>query len=136
MRVDWAIISRYAETNSGLATLVGAGIDTFFPGQFPAQIALPLTIQFRGRPEEIDGPHEITLRILDSEMTQIGQGAVAIDSQPNPNRVEGWEAGLLVTLVGQAAAAAPGTYSIEIAWDGDHKKSVPFRVVAAPTAAA
>ena len=43
--------------------------------------------------------------------------------------VEGWEAGVLLTVVSQFVAENEGPYSIEIAIDGEHKKSVPFRVL-------
>ena len=37
--------------------------------------------------------------------------------------------GLLMTVVHQFEASAEGTYSIEIIWDEEHKKSVAIRVV-------
>jgi hypothetical protein len=44
MRVDWAILSRYAEGAEGVATIVGAGIDTFYSAEFPVPIQAALTV--------------------------------------------------------------------------------------------
>jgi hypothetical protein len=132
VRVEWAVISRYAETGGGVATIVGAGIDTYTPPALPAQLVVPLTIQFKGQPEEIEGQHEITLRILDADLRLVGQELrLPIESHPNPQREEGWEAALLLTVINQLVAERPGTYSLEISWDGAAMKSVPFRVLAA-----
>ena len=131
MRVDWATLARYAESSGGLATLVGAGIDTYYPPELPAPIVLPLTVQLRGGQEEMTQPHQITFRILDANLDQVGEeGTLGFQSEPNPNIEEGWEAGILLTVVSQFVAEQEGPYSIEIAIDSEHKKSVPFRVLA------
>jgi hypothetical protein len=130
VRVDWATLARYAESSGGLATLVGAGIDTYYPPELPAPIVLPLTVQLRGGQEEMTQPHQITFRILDANLDQVGEeGTLGFQSEPNPNIEEGWEAGILLTVVSQFVAEQEGPYSIEIAIDSEHKKSVPFRVL-------
>jgi hypothetical protein len=132
VRVDWATLARYAESSGGLATLVGAGIDTYYPPDLPAPIVLPLTVQLRGGQDEMVQPHQITFRILDADLEQVGEeGTLGFHSDPNPNIEEGWEAGILLTVVSQFVAENEGPYSIEIAIDGEHKKSVPFRVLSA-----
>jgi hypothetical protein len=132
VRVDWATLARYAESAGGLATLVGAGIDTYYPPELPAPIVLPLTVQLRGRQDEMVQPHEISFRILDGNLEQVGEeGTLGFQSEPNPNIEEGWEAGVLLTVMSQFVAERPGPYSIEIAVDGEHKKTVPFRVLTA-----
>lgn len=130
MRVDWAVLSRYAESVGGLATMVGAGIDTYYPPEIPAPMVLPLTVQLRGRQDEMVEPHQLTFRILDSNLEQLGEeGTLGFQSEPNPNIEEGWEAGVQLVVVSQFLAQAEGPYSIEISIDGDHAKSVPFRVL-------
>lgn len=131
MRVDWATLSRYAESVGGLATMVGAGIDTYFPPSLPAPIVLPLTVQLRGRQEELgEQDHFVSFRILDSNLEQIGEeGRLGFASEPNPNIEEGWEAGVILTVISQFVAEKEGAYSIEISIDGEYKKSVPFRVL-------
>ena len=132
VRVDWATLARYAESSGGLATMVGAGIDTYYPPELPAPIVLPLTVQLRGGQEEMVQPHQISFRILDADLDQVGEeGTLGFQSEPNPNIEEGWEAGVLLTVVSQFVAESEGPYSIEIAIDGEHKKSVPFRVLPA-----
>lgn len=132
MRVDWATLARYAESSGGLATLVGAGIDTYYPPELPAPIVLPLTVQLRGGQDEMVHPHQISFRILDADLEQVGEeGTLGFQSEPNPNIEEGWEAGVLLTVVSQFVAEHEGPYSIEIAIDGEHKKTVPFRVLTA-----
>lgn len=132
MRVDWATLARYAESSGGLATLVGAGIDTYYPPELPVPIVLPLTVQLRGGQDEMVHPHQISFRILDADLEQVGEeGTLGFQSEPNPNIEEGWEAGVLLTVVSQFVAEHEGPYSIEIAIDGEHKKTVPFRVLTA-----
>jgi hypothetical protein len=132
VRVDWAILSRYAESTDGLATIVGAGIDTFQTPTLPAEIAVPLTIQLRGTQEEMTEEHELTVRVLDADLQQLGEDVVlSFQSQLNPEIEAGWEAGAIFTAVNQLLAENEGTYSIEILIDGEHEKSVPFRVLAA-----
>ena len=41
MRVEWAFACRYAESDGMTATIVGAGIDTFFPAVLPSMIERP-----------------------------------------------------------------------------------------------
>jgi hypothetical protein len=75
-------------------------------------------------------PHQISFRILDADLEQVGEeGTLGFQSEPNPNIEEGWEAGVLLTVVSQFVAEHEGPYSIEIAIDGEHKKTVPFRVL-------
>jgi hypothetical protein len=130
VRVDWAIISRYAETADGTATIVGAGIDTFGVQSFPAPITLALTIQLRGQQQELAQPHQLSLRILDDELDQLGDEVeLSFQTEPNPQLQEGWEAGAMFAAVNQIVVEHAGTFSIEIGIDGEHKKSLPFRVL-------
>ena len=130
MRVDWAIISRYAETTGTTATIVGAGIDTYYPPDLPAEIVVPLTVQLRAHQNEMGRPHEVSLRILDADLDQVGEeGKLGFEATANPYIEQGWEAGVLFTIVSHFVASADGTYSIEISVDGEHKKSIPFRIV-------
>ena len=133
MRVDWAILSRYAEGSAGVATIVGAGIDTFYSLTFPVPIQAALTVQLRGQPDELGETHEISLRVLDANLELVGDPAtISFEAEPNPDLEDGWEAGVLVAVNNQFVAEAAGTYSIEIDVDGAHAKSVPFRVLDQP----
>jgi hypothetical protein len=131
VRVEWAILARYAESVGGTATIVGAGIDTYYPPEVPAPIQVVLAFNLRGQQNEMEGDHELTIRILDAEMQQIGEeGTFGWHGEPNPLIAEGWEAGaLFAPIVSQFVAEEEGTYSIEVLVDGDHMKLVPFRVV-------
>ena len=130
MRVDWAIISRYAESTGNTATIVGGGIDTYYPPALDAPIVVPLTVQLRAHQAEMGIPHELSIQILDVNLEPVGAaGTFNFQAEPNPNIEEGWEAGVLFTVMNQVLLAHGGTYSIEISVDGEHKKSVPFRVV-------
>src|SRR5918995_2039571 len=133
MRDDWAILSRYAEGAEGVATIVGAGIDTFYSLTFPVPIQAALTVQLRGQPDELGETHEISLRVLDANLELVGDPAtISFEAEPNPDLEDGWEAGVLVAVNNQFVAEAAGTYSIEIDVDGKHAKSVPFRIPEQP----
>ena len=131
MRVEWAVISRYAESSGGLATLVGAGIDTYHVADLPADLAVPLTIQLKAHQSEMPGSHEVRIRILDDGMEQVGEdAALAFEGELNPGLPEGWEAGALFTVVSRFTAEREGPYTISIEVDGQHSGAVGFRVVA------
>jgi hypothetical protein len=133
VRVDWAILSRYAEGSAGVATIVGAGIDTFYSLTFPVPIQAALTVQLRGQPDELGETHEISLRVLDANLELVGEPAtISFEAEPNPDLEDGWEAGVLVAVNNQFVAETAGTYSIEIDVDGSHAKSVPFRILEQP----
>src|SRR5918995_398031 len=113
MRVEWAILSRYAEGSAGVATIVGAGIDTFYSAEFPVPIQAALTVQLRGHPEELGETHDISLRIVDANIELVGEAAsLTFEAEPNPHLETGWEAGVLSMSESKPSfrATLPTTY--------------------------
>jgi len=130
MRVEWAVISRYAESTGGLATLVGAGIDTYHVAELPTELVVPLTIQLKAHQAEMTGAHEVRIRILDDSMEQLGEDAtLSFEGELNPGLPEGWEAGALFTVLNRVTVERDGPYTISIEVDGQHSGAVGFRVV-------
>ncbi len=134
MRVDWAIICRYAEVaQDGLATLVGAGIDSFWLPEFPAELAVLVAVRFVGPDSELhaEHPHELTARVLDPQMIQIAELTSPFVIERGPRHPEGWEGGAIVATLHRFRAETAGAYTIDIAVDGNHQ-TVPVIVNQGP----
>lgn len=135
MRVDWAILCRYAEAEGGLAAIMGAGIDTFWSTEFPVTILAPIVIRVVGTEDEMAHEHAILFRVLAPDLSALAEVEIQLDAALNPLREPGWEQAAVFVTAHQIEVESPGTYSIEIDIDGQHMKSVPFRVRPAKEAA-
>jgi hypothetical protein len=136
LRVDWAIPCRYVEVNDGLATIVGAGVDTFWVPEMPAAVGVLIAIRIVGSPEEMAPgvEHNLVVRVLDPGMEEIsrieGRGGA---SGTNPLAQEGFEQASIIPTMQQFEVPAEGNYTIEIRID-DRSATVPIRVIEGPPA--
>lgn len=116
MRVDWAIACRYVEVNGALATIVGAGIDTYYPPAFPADLSVIIALRVVGA--HTDDEHLLVATVLDPQMQEIARVEGGFTSQLNPDAIPGWEAGAILTTVHNFRAEEEGPYTITITVDG------------------
>jgi hypothetical protein len=129
VRVDWAIPCRYAEVNGGLATIVGAQVDAARVGQFPARVGTWLACRFVFSDDELGSPHEIVLRILDADLTEIDENRTELTlGPPNPQKAPGWEGSHLMATFVQFDARSGGTHTFEVYVDGKHQQTLPFSI--------
>lgn len=129
MNIDWVIVCRYAEVHDNLGTIVGAGIDTFWVDELPAQIRVGLAIRVLAMQDEI-GPgvkHAIVNRVRDPQGDVIGEGSGELEVAGESARPE-WLAGIMMPLAVAFEAAEEGTYTIEFNVD-DASDSLPIHVV-------
>ena len=127
MRVDWAILCRFAEVDDGLATIIGGGIDTFTVPSLPALLDLVMVVRLVGSPEETE--HQLAIRLVDPELKQVGKELRATFSgTPNPEALPGWEAGVILRVAAGFPAPVAGPYTLEIAVDGRAAHTVPIIV--------
>jgi len=128
VRVGWATLCRYAEVNDGLATMVGAGLDTYFVPGFPETIQVVVVFQLFGTQQEMADEHELVFRIHDPAMNAAESPSVTFVGEPNPLALPGWEASTILVTAHVLPASAEGAYGIEIVVDGDSQNTVPFSV--------
>jgi hypothetical protein len=129
VRVDWAIPCRYAEVNGGLATIVGAQVDAARVTQFPARVGTWLAFRFVFSDDELAAPHEILLRILDAQMSEIDVNRTELTlGPPNPQKAPGWEGSHLMATFVQFDAGSSGTHTFELYVDGRHQQTLPFSI--------
>ena len=134
MRVEWALLANAAEgPPNGLIYILGAGLDTFWRPQLPAQFAGAVVIRIAINRSEANRPHAVEIQCNDEDGTPILPQPIVLqlgNVQAPPDLPVGWDisANLVAVLNGMALPRA-GLYSFEILLDGQHAKSLPFRVV-------
>jgi hypothetical protein len=137
LNIDWIIPCRYGEVHANLATLVGAGIDTFLFPEFPAQVQVGLAVRLLATADEL-GPevtHTVRSVIRDPDGVVLSdveeEFSVGTHEEAAVARTE-WLNGIALTTMIAFEAAQPGSYSYEHIVDGA-TKSVPLHVVELPT---
>jgi hypothetical protein len=115
--------------HDNLATIVGAGIDTFWFAELPAPLQLMLAIRLVGLAEEFtpDQQHPTATRIKDPRGETLSEmaGTFAIGAQSA--RPE-FLAGITLPAALQFEVAEEGSYAIECEFGGA-SKSLPLHVV-------
>jgi hypothetical protein len=115
--------------NAGLATMNGAGVDTFTVSALPAPIQLPLAVRMVGLPDEAQ--HTLDIAVLSPTMEPTSEPLnVTFTAEKNPLLPEGWESGTLLPVVIAFEATEQGPYMINVSVDGN-SESVPIRVILA-----
>ena len=129
MRVQWATLARYAETDSGLMTLVGAGTDVFRMRSLPDRLETYLALQLRYAEAEADHEYLATFTVRDPDLQPIGRSLeVRFAPALNPLHAPGWEAFFSIAGAVSFTVDAAGTYSIGIDVAGAHAAEIPFRI--------
>ncbi len=101
MRVDWAVLCRYAEvSNDGTASLLGAALDSLWLPELPAQVGIFLMMRITGVQDEFEEGGEFEIRLVspDREETTILQAGFKLEDF-GPLFRRGMQPGLLVAAV-------------------------------------
>jgi hypothetical protein len=131
MKLDWAILSNSAEVQGGLSYVLGGGWDTGFRPTFPAPFLGAITLRVLVHPTEIEVPHNLELQFWNEDgrpfappvSLTLHPGAV-----PDQHPV-GWDVPATVAIgLQNLPIPAAGRYSIEILIDGQHHRSISFRM--------
>jgi hypothetical protein len=132
VRVQWALLARYAEADEGIFTIIGGGFDTVRLPEFPAMAQFFLAANFKYGPEEVGSSPAISFAVRDSRMEFVGEPATMqiAGLGINPNSPPGWEASLAIAGPMQVELSEPGTYSVNIAIDDALKWDIPLRALA------
>jgi hypothetical protein len=132
VNIEWVIPCRYVEVHDNLATIVGAGIDTYWVYEGPGPLQVVLAVRAVATPEELEAgdEHTITNLIRDPSGGQIGEMSGQLKIQAEAQRPE-WLVGLTLPMIVQFDALQEGTYTIEVGIDGA-SHALPIHVVHGP----
>lgn len=133
MRVDWAIACRYVEVNGGLATIIGAGIDTFWVSEFPANLTVPVAVKVAGSQDEVENEHVLMGRVLNPQLEEIASIQGTFTAESSLDAQPGWEASIALATLHVFTATEPGAYTIDVNVDG-RSQTVPLAVRQLPAA--
>ena len=132
MKLDWAMLANHAEIQNGLAYINGGAIDSVNTPQLPATFVGSLVFRLTLHPTELDRPHQIEIQIRGEDGLEIAKlgGQTQVLQNQQGALPKGWDAGSLLSFA-LTGLRLPrfGFYSVEILIDGNHAKSIPFRVV-------
>ena len=123
MNIDWIIPCRYAEVHDNLATIVGAGIDTWWFTALPAQVQVGIVVRLLASSDELGPQHEHTARNIVRDpagqtLSDTGEPfRVGTEEEAGGARTE-WLNGIALASLVQFEAAQPGTYTFEHIVDG------------------
>jgi len=130
VRVVYAIPCRATEAAAN-GTFVALGIETnmFRRRSFPETIRVPMLAKLAGQPGELAAQHVLTMSVLGPDLTPIvPELTLGFALAAGPNEVEGWEPVVVVPITAEFVADGPGSFSVEVAADGNPPYSVPLRV--------
>ena len=128
MKIDWAIPARHLEALAdGSFLVLGIGADIVGALEFPTPIIVSLIVSLSCDPTQAGVDHELAVTIRGVDLEELDVLQVALQFGPGDNTPEGWRVRLVLPAVSRFMAAQPGTYSIELRTDDDHK-SVPVLV--------
>jgi hypothetical protein len=125
VRVDWAVIARYSEVNNGLATIIGAGIDTFGVAAIPSPLLINLTIRLAGMADA--DQHQMSVQVLDPDLAELGRLTAPFTVAGNPLAPPGWESAVVMPVQIQVTVSRAGSHAIHIECDGS-SRTLAFRV--------
>ena len=128
MRIEYAILCRYAEVNNNLATIVGAGIDTTAVPQLPTPIQTMLAIRAVCPPDEMPGTHHLRCYVEGPDGARIGDSLDAEIEVAGEAPAQEWLANMMFAFGVQWEVATEGTYTIHASVD-DADYPVPMHVV-------
>jgi hypothetical protein len=136
VKIDWAIPARHLEALAdGSFLVLGIGADIVGALEFPTQTIVSLIVSLSCDPTEARAgvDHELAVTIRGVDLEELETLQVALQVGRGDNTPEGWRVRLILPAAMRFEAAQPGTYSIELRTDDDHK-SVPILVrdVSAP----
>src|SRR5213593_3423929 len=132
MHLDFAVAADYALVDqAGKLSVLGI-FQHIWVQQFPAMHPrLHLVLRLKGKRTEI-GEHQVVIRLLDEQNTQILGGNGSVNFAEPPAGVTEIEAGAI--LVFDVPFPHAGAYRFQITVDGEMKAAVPVTVSQLPSA--
>jgi hypothetical protein len=131
VEIAWALPCRFAEaTPDGTATLVGAGIDSLWVPDTPADVGVFLMMRIAGAAYEFEEEHRLSVALIDperdeEELLSFGFGPMP---EPPPQAQPGLDVGILVPAAVGWAAEHLGIYTLDIRVDDRPKRSIAIQI--------
>jgi hypothetical protein len=87
LEVAWALPCRFAEASpDGTATIVGAGLDSMWLNEVPADVGVFLMMKISGAQYEFDEAHTVAVKLIDPERGEQDVLAAEFGPVPDPRR--------------------------------------------------
>lgn len=132
LRLDWAVPCRYAEASAdSTATIIGAGIDSFWLEEVPADVGLFLMVRIAGPPDEFEDEHKVAIHLVTPEREEhevLQAGFRAPPGTRNPLAVPGSESGMLLPAGIAFRAEDYGFHTLEVYLDDQRLRSIPISI--------
>jgi hypothetical protein len=133
MNIDWVIPCRYAEVHDNLATIVGAGIDTWWLEELPAPVQVGVVVRVPATADELGPDHEHTVRsIIRDPRGEVLSDTEDVFKAGSAEEAAGardeWLNGMALATTVSFDAAEAGTYTFEHIVDGS-SRSLPLHIV-------
>ena len=136
MKIDAVIPCRYVEVNDNLATIVGAGTDTFWISEEPWFVEIMLAVHVTALVDEFgpDNVYPVKNHIRDPEGNIIHEegGSFSAARQGEVQNPD-WLQGVWIAARAKFPAETEGTYTIAHAF-GDSEHLLPLHVAHGPSA--
>jgi hypothetical protein len=129
--VAWALACRFAEvTPDGTATLVGAGLDSVWVPEVPADVGIFLMMRIAGASYEFQEAHTIAVKLIDPEREEqevLTAGFGPVDELP-PQYHPALDPGILIPAGIGWHAEHFGLYTLDVLVDDRQRRSIPILV--------
>jgi hypothetical protein len=133
VNIDWIIPCRFAEVHDGIATIVGAGIDTWWLVTLPAAVQVFVAVRLLATADELGPGIQHTMRTI----VRDPDGEVATDVMTSFNagtpaevkhaRGE-WLNGMAIVTIVAFTAVREGSFALDCSVDGSNV-TTPLHVV-------
>jgi hypothetical protein len=129
--VVWALTCRFAETTpDGTATLVGAGLDSVWVQEVPADVGVFLMMRIAGAAYEFGETHTLAVKLIDPERDEqevLTATFGPIEEMP-PQHHPALDPGILVPAGIGWRAEHLGLYTLDVLVDDRPRRSIPILV--------
>lgn len=134
MQVSTALLCDAASVREGLLFVLGGGITRLYRAQLPAAMGLTLALTIDLHRMEVGRLHEIAVDVIDSDGKGIFEAKGAFQVYEMPPGVDLHERLILPMIIPLANVMLPahGSYSVEISINGQHHRSLHFKVIPPP----
>lgn len=131
MQVDWALPCRFAEAlPDGTAALFGAGLDSIWLPEIPADVGTFLMMRISGPTYEFEQEHTLAVKLIDPqsgehELLVAGFGPI---DEPPQHLHPGLDPGILIPAAIGWRAEHFGLYTLEVFIDDRRQRSIAILV--------
>jgi hypothetical protein len=127
MHID-ALLSDFATVREGLLHMLGGGVNRLWRDKYPASMGLSLGLCIEVHRTEARQPHNLVVIVQDEDGQRLSEVSAQFEVNREFDTSRPGECTLmpLVLSLQTIALPRPGSYSVEILVDGQHKRSLVF----------